>query len=170
MVEYEAFLGREMPDRVRHRLELQIEDAWMPIEEALRGQIVDIVRDVQLELFQQFRSHNGRAKNDRYGGAAIFETDAVAVAAENDSGLQLSEGEVSQAGLRQQQESWEEHVQAYRPEPYLDFPLDFFGELYSFEPLINGFGAEDSTYGTMSETDKGKQTETQSGQSSRQPS
>jgi hypothetical protein len=167
MVEYESFLQRELPDRVRHRLEVQIEDAWMPIEEALRGQIVDIVRDVQLELFQQFRSHKVRAKSDSGEGAANCGTDAIVVAAENDDALQLSEAEIAQEGLTQQQESCEEHVQAYRPEPYLDFPLDFFGELYNFEPLIKSFGAEDSTYGTISEADKGKQQETESGQSSR---
>ncbi|KAK6212459.1 hypothetical protein LQW54_005233 [Pestalotiopsis sp. IQ-011] len=65
MTEYENFLRHEMPDRVRHQLELRIEEALNPLEETLRGQIVDIVRDVQLELFQSFRASAGPARLDR---------------------------------------------------------------------------------------------------------
>jgi hypothetical protein len=42
--------------RVRQQLEVRFEEAPNPIEEDLREQLVDIVRDMQLELFDVYKS------------------------------------------------------------------------------------------------------------------
>lgn len=44
---YEEFLRRELPRRVRGELEVRIEHELGPVEESLKHQLVDIVRDMQ---------------------------------------------------------------------------------------------------------------------------
>lgn len=171
MVEYETFLRREMPNRVRQQLELLIEDALNPIEETLRGQIVDIVRDVQLELFRSFRgSIDATLPNDNLRQEfAVIETNSSAAEqiwdgeGGNDDTQELSISGPTETDMLHQsflaQSDWEEQMQAYQPVPPLDFSsVDFDGELFDFSSLVNAPAPPDSTYGTMSmlrsETDK----------------
>lgn len=56
---YEEFLRRELPRRVRGELEVRIEQALSPVEESLKRQLVDIVRDMQQRLFADFRRLQG---------------------------------------------------------------------------------------------------------------
>ncbi|KAK6074609.1 apses transcription factor [Seiridium cupressi] len=162
MVEYEGFLRREMPDRVRHRLELRIEDVLNPVEETLRGQIVEIVRDVQLELFQSFRSSLGQVPRHS-------ERDEEAVAMDMDSHTERFQhtenedfytlepmhrpnGEAGSDQVYPREHNWEEQIQAYRPETVLDTSfMGFDGELFDFGSL-NVPVTQDSTYGTLSMT------------------
>ncbi|KAK8123958.1 hypothetical protein PG999_003876 [Apiospora kogelbergensis] len=160
MVEYEGFLRREMPDRVRHQLEVRIEDALNPIEEALRGQIVDIVRDVQLELFQSFRSSlrdaPGASNHDQE--AATIETASFAEQIQGTGGPDAPTLEPRDTGAGephelQARDYWEEQLQAYRPEPAFDLDfLGFDGELFDFSSLSNPPMFQDSAYGTLSTT------------------
>ncbi|KAK2060357.1 hypothetical protein LY76DRAFT_676665 [Colletotrichum caudatum] len=53
---YEQFLGRELPSHVKRELELCIEERLNPIEESLRSQLVDIIRDAQIHLLSTYRS------------------------------------------------------------------------------------------------------------------
>ncbi len=53
--EYERFLRRELPRSVRHRLETAAPQTSVPLESALKTQLVEIVRDCQSEVFQQYR-------------------------------------------------------------------------------------------------------------------
>lgn len=55
---YEQFLGAELPSRVRQQLEIRIEAALDPLDEfkTLKGQIIDIVRDTQLQLFKLYKT------------------------------------------------------------------------------------------------------------------
>lgn len=162
MTEYENFLRHEMPDRVRHQLELRIEEALNPLEETLRGQIVDIVRDVQLELFQSFRASAGPARLDSHPGQE------VSIVAVNDNREEIRDTErgndyilepTSLSTNADVQSDWEEQMQPFRPVPPLNFSFtDFDGELFDLSSLINVPAAQDSTYGTLSvsqgETDK----------------
>ncbi|KAI1859822.1 hypothetical protein JX265_010271 [Neoarthrinium moseri] len=169
MVEYESFLRREMPNRVRHQLELRIEDALNPIEETLRGQIVEIVRDVQLELFQSFRASIGRAplSGRHEQEAAVVEANTPAEQIRDrdggNHGALETTSRPAEGGMPHQffagQSAWEEQMQAYQPVPPLDIPsMDFDGELFDFSSLLNLPAPQDSTYGTLSmsrtETDK----------------
>lgn len=56
---YEEFLRRELPRRVRGELEVRIEQELSPVEESLKRQLVDIVRDMQQTLFADFRKLQG---------------------------------------------------------------------------------------------------------------
>ncbi|KAH6972918.1 hypothetical protein BKA56DRAFT_593014 [Ilyonectria sp. MPI-CAGE-AT-0026] len=55
---YEQFLGAELPSRVRQQLEIRIEAALNPLDEfkTLKGKIIDIVRDTQLQLFKLYKT------------------------------------------------------------------------------------------------------------------
>ncbi|KAK2009313.1 hypothetical protein LZ32DRAFT_426215 [Colletotrichum eremochloae] len=53
---YEQFLRRELPSHVQRQLELRIEERLNPIEESLRSELVDIIRDTQIHLFNTYRS------------------------------------------------------------------------------------------------------------------
>lgn len=54
LARYEQYLRRELPPAVRLKLEIQIEQAFENIEEKLRGQLVEIARDAQLQLFESY--------------------------------------------------------------------------------------------------------------------
>ncbi|KAI1324107.1 hypothetical protein F5Y16DRAFT_315966 [Xylariaceae sp. FL0255] len=56
MIEYEEYLERELPPFVRQQLDVLVDNALNPLEETLRGQLVDIVRNAQVELYRRFRS------------------------------------------------------------------------------------------------------------------
>ncbi|KAK5652662.1 hypothetical protein OQA88_10256 [Cercophora sp. LCS_1] len=55
-VRYEQFLRRELPGRVRQELETRIDERLNPIEEGLRDELVEIVRDMQLQLFELYKA------------------------------------------------------------------------------------------------------------------
>ncbi|KAM7215159.1 hypothetical protein V8F06_009477 [Rhypophila decipiens] len=78
---YESFLRRELAVHVRRELEVRINETLFPLEESLRGQLVDIVRDVQLNLYEAYKA--SRAEND--GLRANTEAPAG-------SGIDLEEG------------------------------------------------------------------------------
>lgn len=54
LARYEQFLRRELPPAVRRELEIAVEREFYPMEERLKSQLVDIVRDLQLQLFQSY--------------------------------------------------------------------------------------------------------------------
>ncbi|KAL1866466.1 hypothetical protein Daus18300_006701 [Diaporthe australafricana] len=62
---YEEFLRRELPRRVRGELEVRIEQELSPVEESLKRQLVDIVRDMQQRLFADFRKLQGEGASQR---------------------------------------------------------------------------------------------------------
>lgn len=56
MARYERFLRQQMPAQVRQELETRIEERLNPLEESLRRELVGIVADVQLRLFEMYRT------------------------------------------------------------------------------------------------------------------
>lgn len=48
-------MRRELPGRVRGELETRIERALVPLEESLKQQLVGIVQDLQVRLFEEFK-------------------------------------------------------------------------------------------------------------------
>lgn len=65
IAQYEEFLRRELPRRVRGELEVRIEQELSPVEESLKRQLVDIVRDMQQRLFADFRRLQGEGASQR---------------------------------------------------------------------------------------------------------
>jgi hypothetical protein len=60
---YEEFLRQELPSKVRQALESRIEAAAPALlEESLKGQLVDIVHDLQLQLFQTYKATRSQAE------------------------------------------------------------------------------------------------------------
>lgn len=55
--QYEEYLGRELPRQVRRRLEDAIDEEMEPIEERLKAQLVDIVKESQADLFRTFQAN-----------------------------------------------------------------------------------------------------------------
>ncbi|KAI0413265.1 hypothetical protein F5X98DRAFT_390999 [Xylaria grammica] len=157
MTEYEEYLQRELPLRVRQQLEVRVERALDPVEEALRGQLVEIVRDVQLELFQLFRSAipsvdgqdsrrtlrlNNNTNSDEQSEPRNVDQQepgpADQVVDSTFGGLDVS---LNSANA----------LAAWRPEPYLDLDLEEFdGQLFDFQEFMLHTEDNDSAYRTMS--------------------
>lgn len=72
---YEEFLRRELPRRVRGELEVRIEQELSPVEESLKRQLVDIVRDMQQRLFADFRKLQGAPHEEEAQGDEEMATD-----------------------------------------------------------------------------------------------
>ncbi|KAF0329289.1 hypothetical protein GQ607_003598 [Colletotrichum asianum] len=70
---YERYLRRELPRKVRQELETRIEQALEPMEENLKSQVVDIVRDAQLSLFQSLVSSNPDSAEPYNSNHAAFD-------------------------------------------------------------------------------------------------
>ncbi|KAK7747709.1 hypothetical protein SLS62_008955 [Diatrype stigma] len=147
--EYEQFLQREHPDRVRQQLEIRIESALHPVEEVLRSQIVDIVRDTQLELFQSYM----------YSFAQNAGNPGQRVRPEGQEQLEQHPGTVrdqmiAEASNHQPLDPWpfdlEHEPQLYRPEPYFEGDFTGFdGLLFDFSQFQEQQTHIDSAYGSM---------------------
>lgn len=62
MKRYAQFLRRKLPSAVQSRLEAQIEQMLQPVEGQLKLQLIELVRDAQLELHQLYV---GRRRSNR---------------------------------------------------------------------------------------------------------
>ncbi|KAI0096227.1 hypothetical protein GGR51DRAFT_543873 [Nemania sp. FL0031] len=150
MMEYEEYLQRELPPRVREQLEIRIEQALDPIEETLRGQIVEIVRDMQLELFRSFRSSIRQPYDTTTYRVERVEAEGRMGEQRPDETIQ---GPLTNRTSLQTGQSVEDQLAAWRTEPYLDWDLDGFdGQLFDFGQVTLGIGWNDSPYGTGSTT------------------
>lgn len=54
----------ELPRRVRLELDRRLEQEWIPIEERLRSQLTDMMRDIQLTLLEEFRLRCARSTTE----------------------------------------------------------------------------------------------------------
>ncbi|KAJ4386465.1 hypothetical protein N0V93_009361 [Gnomoniopsis smithogilvyi] len=64
LVQYEDFVRTELPRRVRLELDRRLEQEWIPIEERLRSQLSDMMRDIQLTLLEEFRLRGAKANTE----------------------------------------------------------------------------------------------------------
>jgi hypothetical protein len=55
LTNYEEFLRRTLPRFVRNALETQVNNEIQPIEERLRGQLMDVIEQAQNRAFQEYR-------------------------------------------------------------------------------------------------------------------
>ncbi|ETS83102.1 hypothetical protein PFICI_04978 [Pestalotiopsis fici W106-1] len=151
MNKYEDFLGREMPDRVRHQLELRIERALDPIEQQLQSQIVDIACDIQMDLFKSFLTSIGT-------DVTSTESSQRAEVIRNSSTPGQTRPPTSKPLVAEEQVSW---IQALPigELPMMDiddvpfcfaFPQDFDGVRFDLGSFEDELLAQDSTSGTSS--------------------
>lgn len=124
----------------------------------MRGQIVEIVRDAQLELFRLFKSssQNRTTQEAASHHHAASPTD-LSQPPRQDHKCVLGQEYYAEDVLASDGRSLENQIELLRPDPLLDwesFP-GFDGQLYDFGEIVNG--AEmfaDSEYGMMPETDE----------------
>lgn len=58
LTQYEDFVQAELPRRVRSALNEWLDREMIPLEERLRPQLADMVRDIQLSLLEEFRTRD----------------------------------------------------------------------------------------------------------------
>ncbi|KAI1328946.1 hypothetical protein F5Y16DRAFT_138754 [Xylariaceae sp. FL0255] len=157
VMQYEQFLERELPLRVRQRLELRIEGALDPVQEALRGELVEIVHDVQLELYHDFttssrsdyvQSSSEIRSNDMCSGTQI---QSCAIEPRREPVLSLDQDIQNVDTLNVPSDN---PLAAWCPLPYVDWDSED-PELFSFgeiTTLPTGTQDTDSAYGTMFST------------------
>ncbi|KAK2730011.1 hypothetical protein CKAH01_09920 [Colletotrichum kahawae] len=128
---YERYLRRELPRKVRQELETRIEQALEPIKENLKSQIVDIVRDAQLSLFQSFVSSNPDSA-EPYNSNPMAECGSMAI----------------------NHAAFDGQIEALRPLPYIDggfdgiclqFPPDPANYAFLGPEEASNFGQQPST-------------------------
>ncbi|KAK1990637.1 hypothetical protein LX36DRAFT_754048 [Colletotrichum falcatum] len=125
---YEQFLRRELPSQVQRRLEVCIEERLSPVEEGLRSELVDIIRDAQIHLFDAYRALRSSAPEAAPGGEAVEAADAEGVA----------------RARSEQSHRVEDDLQAfYQPPPLVDGAA---GSLDDFDGLLFG-GLDGSLFG-----------------------
>jgi hypothetical protein len=142
---YERYLRRELPRLVRQQLETAASEFSAPLENQLRGQLIEIVRDAQSQLFRQYRCTDPTAADPRAASSRGLVPESRQESAI--TGLELQDINGSGAGLV------DFDFSAFFQQPLVDEnhvnPMDVFTE-----PLSAAFGGDlravsDSGYGSM---------------------
>lgn len=141
---------------------MRIEEALNPVEENLQTQIVDIVRDLQVQLFDLYRSSRTTPPVGTGGGVA----EIPAQAQQEQQPLQWiqagpstaqQEYSVAGGGLQHTVLDWNpptiDELELFRPEaPFNDESFnDFSGELFNFQSasMDNPNSPSDSGYASL---------------------
>ncbi|ORY10733.1 hypothetical protein BCR34DRAFT_485248 [Clohesyomyces aquaticus] len=148
LARYEQFLRRELPPAVRRELESAVERQFSPLEESLKSQLIEIVRDLQLRLFESYT----QARN----AAGVASTDLPCATGasmeEKSSGTGASgvlPGTSSDHHSADPEITLEDQLAPFQPAPPTDNPtVDFDPILYQF--TIEGI--DDSGYSSMFDT------------------
>lgn len=153
---FEEFSRRELPSRVRRELEVRIEEVLDPIEEGLRGQIVDIVRDVLLELLEMYKSTRSATNT-----VLMSETVPQDGALEDEAAAAPSTSYAQQhpeVMMTMNPPDLSDVLHAYEVPPYLDDFAGFHGELFDFLEWQPNSINHDSGYdgSLVPEQDKGQ--------------
>ncbi|KAF3022087.1 hypothetical protein E8E14_013622 [Neopestalotiopsis sp. 37M] len=140
MVEYDRYLRREMPDRIRHQLGILIEGALNPVEETLRAQIPEIVREIQNALFESFRTSIGITRRNSHSDPGPVDTGGnTQVDDDGSTGNRSStprDASVLPNSLYSEQPRAENIPEAYPPGPVPDnIWRDFDWELFDLSSL-----------------------------------
>lgn len=163
---YEDFLRRELPRRVRGELEVRIEQELMPVEESLKRQLVDIVRDMQQRLFADFRRLQDEAapqqrddmagieeQGRECGGDAKRKGRATASESPEELVIEASTSGASFDDPIQEtpptSSSWaaSQPIDVYRqPQPYFDDAARFDGVIFDLGQTCGDWSWADSGY------------------------
>jgi hypothetical protein len=139
---YEQFLRQELPVRVRQQLEVRIDQYLNPVEENLKNELVAIVRDMQIQLFDLYKSTQMVGRNNASGkGSSI---------GMNNISLPMDIGRASSSTSKNEDVS-----RQFNPSLYIDEELTSFdfldGVLFDFDGMQQANSIEtDSSYDQMS--------------------
>lgn len=124
---------------------MHAENALHPVEEALRSQLVDIVRDTQLDLFQSYiSSFSQTSGNPNHQVQSEEQLQQHPTAGQNQT--------IAEASTRPliSVEELGEQLQPFRPEPFLEGDFsDFNGLLFDFDQFQGLQTYTDSAYESM---------------------
>jgi hypothetical protein len=142
---YERYLRRELPRLVRQQLEIAASEVAGPLENHLRGQLIEIVRDAQSQLFQRYRGSEpvgaGPGPSLSQGALPEFEEESAM------TGLEFQNNDISNA------EPLQFDFSAFYPLPLVDEnhvnPTDVFSVPMSTVPSGEHQTTSDSGYGSM---------------------
>jgi hypothetical protein len=135
-------LRRELPPAVRRELEIAVEKEFSPLEERLKSQLINIVRDLQLQLFQSYTQSRRVVASD---APALDPTSAILAAGSSENHM----SDLPQIVIPEYQNTTlENQLASFQPAPPLEDStnVDFDAVLFKFDDL-GGF--EDSTYGSL---------------------
>ncbi|KAF6802447.1 KilA-N domain-containing protein [Colletotrichum sojae] len=152
---YEQFLRRELPAQVQRQLELRIEERLNPIEESLRSELVGIIRDTQIHLFNTYRSMRS-SRNQTAGTDMAANVDMGAERADSGSINAHEESRLAQAL------DFEDSLQTFYQPPLTDdsWSFDAFsGLLFDFSEMPPGSVDLDSGYWSILPADTDKKVE-----------
>lgn len=149
---YETYLRRELPGRVRRELETRIDQALSPLEDSLRSELIDIVRDLQLTLFEEYK----KVKDDTDETQEAVDTGEREQTEDASTGVpgwgSYSEGSTS--GPSNTTPSIDDQLEAFRPEPYFEGQFSGFdGLLWDFQGNIMNQDWAESGYGSLHNND-----------------
>lgn len=72
LTQYEDFVQSELPRRVRSALNKWLDREMIPLEERLRPQLAEMVRDIQLTLLEEFRTQNLGGEGASAGTSSVL--------------------------------------------------------------------------------------------------
>ncbi|KAJ4298221.1 hypothetical protein N0V90_006120 [Kalmusia sp. IMI 367209] len=160
LMKYEQYLRRELPSAVRRELERVVQDELTPLEERLKSQLVGIVRDVQLELFQAYT--RSRAEETATAQRTAFSQPRNPTHEASPSNSSYSENVICSSGVAMNaafasgdagvEESLFREYGADAPstgQPDGDMFPGLDAILFPFDDLDGFDGFDDSTYGSI---------------------
>lgn len=139
---YEQFLRQELPVRVRQQLEVRIDQYLNPVEENLKNELVTIVRDMQIQLFDLYKSTQMVSADNVFTQGSS--------SGRNNKSLPVDIGRISSSASQK-----EDFSRPFNPSLYIDEELTSFdlldGVLYDFDGMQQANSIEtDSSYDQMS--------------------
>lgn len=142
LAQYEQYLRRELPPAVRRELEIAVKKEFSPLEERLKSQLINIVRDLQLQLFQSYTQSRRVVASD---APVLDPTSAMTAAGRSENRM----SDPPQTVIPEYQDTTlENQLAPYQPAPPLENStnVDFDAVLFQFDDLS---GFEDSAYGSL---------------------
>ncbi|KAF2477623.1 uncharacterized protein BDR25DRAFT_2571 [Lindgomyces ingoldianus] len=143
---YEHFLRRELPPAVRRELEIAVEKEFSPLEERLKCQLIEIVRDLQLRLFQSYTQSRDAPVGTHEEKAVPNSSDTELAPEVEASGL-LPETSMQPPSV-DSADTLENQLAPFEPVPPWKDALAFDPILFQF----HGEDFEDSAYGSLFDT------------------
>ena len=147
---YEQYLRRELPPAVRRELELALDRNLEPLEERLKAQLIEIVRDLQLQLFQSYTRHHNST------GGAVNEVTQSSTHSEVTLNHAVGVNTLNQAGIPSCDApsilpivTTNDQLASYEPTPLIEEPTQYGLDAVLFQwNGWNGFDClDDSAYG-----------------------
>jgi hypothetical protein len=149
---YEQYLRRELPPAVRRELELALDRNLEPLEERLKAQLIEIVRDLQLQLFQSYTRHHSSTSDPlNEVTQSTTQSEAVLDHAVGVNTLDPADMPGCDAPSTLSTVTTNDQLASYEPTPLIEEPTQYGFDAVLFQwQAWNGFDfLDDSAYGSL---------------------